>query len=102
LHGQAIEMLSEGNLPLGIVPEGKFEATPCEMTKGDVLVVVTDGLTEVSDQDGEEHGFRHISQVLRDHGDFPTKEIAEQILSSANGRTAPSDDQSLLIVRCLA
>src|SRR5215472_6377757 len=53
LRDQTIEMLSEGNLPLGIVPEGKFEATPCEMTKGDVLVVVTDGLTEVTDQDGE-------------------------------------------------
>jgi len=102
LRGQAIEMLGEGNLPLGIVPEGNFEATPCEMRKGDVLVVVTDGLTEVSDQDGEEHGFRRISQVLRDHGDRPAKEIADQILGSTNGRKAPNDDQSLLIVRRLA
>jgi sigma-B regulation protein RsbU (phosphoserine phosphatase) len=102
LRDQAIDMLSEGNLPLGIVPEGKFEAKPCEMRKGDVLVVVTDGLTEVSGQDGEEHGFRHISQALRDHGDRPSKEIAGQILDSTNGRRAPSDDQSLLIVRRLA
>jgi hypothetical protein len=102
LRGQTIETLGEGNLPLGIVPEGKFEATPCEVAKGDVLVVVTDGLTEVSDHDGEELGFRHISQALRDHGERPAKEIAEQILGSTNGRKAPSDDQSLLIVRRLA
>lgn len=102
LHGRAIEMLSEGNLPLGIASESKFEATPCEMTKGDVLVVVTDGLTEIFEEDGEEHGFSRISQALRDHSECPAKEIAGRILSSTNGRGTPSDDQSLLIVRRLA
>jgi len=102
LRDQAIEMLSESNLPLGISPDGNFQAIPCETKKGDVLVVVTDGLTELSGQDGEEHGFRRISQALRDHGGRSAREIAGQILRSTNGSKAPSDDQSLLIVRCLA
>jgi len=68
LRDRKIEMLSESNLPLGIVPDSRFRAISCEMLKGDVLVVVTDGLTEVAGKDGEEHGFRWISEALIAHG----------------------------------
>ena len=100
LHGPAIETLSETNLPLGIFPGVKFEASSCEMKKGDLLVIVTDGLTEVTAADGEELGFRGISKVLLMNGDRPIREVAEEILETASKGTR-SDDQTLLLVRCV-
>src|SRR5258708_5359283 len=102
LRDRKIEMLSESNLPLGIVPDSRFHATSCEMLKGDVLVVVTDGLTEVTDKNGEEHGFRWISEALIEHGSRPAKEIAEKILQIVSQHGARNDDQSLLVVRRIA
>jgi hypothetical protein len=102
LRDRKIEMLSESNLPLGIVSDSRFSATACEMLKGDILVVVTDGLTEMAGKDGEEHGFRWISQALIEHGARPAREIATEILKAVNQRGTRNDDQSLLIVRRIA
>jgi hypothetical protein len=101
LRDQKIELLSESNLPLGIVAETGFKAAPCEMKKGDVLVVVTDGLTELPGRDGEELGLSQISQALRGcDGDSPRK-IADEILRGVNRGSPQRDDQSLLVVRRL-
>jgi len=99
LRGREIDLLREGSLPLGIVPSGKFQAISCELKEGDVLVVLTDGLTEVSGKNGEELGLDWISQALRENGPRPAKEIAAQILAAVQGRGKQSDDQSLLVVR---
>lgn len=100
LDGQTIETLSETNLPLGIFPGIKFEAFSCEMKKGDLLVIVTDGLTEVTATDGEELGFRDISKVLLMNRDRPIRDVAEEMLGTASKGTR-SDDQTLLLVRCV-
>jgi len=102
LRGQEIGRLCESNVPLGVIPDAKFTATSCELEKGDVLVVVTDGLTEASGKDGEELGLTCISQALRESGSRPAKEIATQILAEVQERGKQSDDQSLLIVRRIA
>jgi phosphoserine phosphatase RsbU/P len=100
LRGQTIETLSQTNLPLGIFPGTKFEAFPCEMKKGDLLVIVTDGLTEVTAADGEELGFRGISKALLMNRDRPIRSVAEEMLGTASKGTR-SDDQTLLLVRCI-
>jgi hypothetical protein len=101
LSDQRIELLSDTNLPLGILAETEFKSASCEMKKGDVLVVVTDGLTEVSAQDGEELGLSAISSVLRDCDGDPPQKIAEKLLRMVNRGSPQRDDQSLLIIRCL-
>lgn len=100
LRGQTIETLNQTNLPLGIFPGSKFEAFPCEMKKGDLLVIVTDGLTEVTAADGEELGFRGISKALLMNRDRPIRDVAEEILGTGSKGTR-SDDQTLLLVRCV-
>jgi serine phosphatase RsbU (regulator of sigma subunit) len=102
LSDQKIELLSETNLPLGILAETEFKAASCEMRKGDVLVLVTDGLTEILGRDGEELGLTQISQALRDCNGHPPRKIAEEILRRVNRGSPQRDDQSLLIVRCLS
>jgi sigma-B regulation protein RsbU (phosphoserine phosphatase) len=102
LRDGKIELLSETNLPLGILPETEFKSASCEMTKGDVLVLVTDGLTEVSGQDGEELGLSEISRALCDCDSNSPKEIAEKLLRTVDRASPQRDDQSLLIIRCLS
>ena len=70
------------------------------MKKGDLLVIVTDGLTEVTATDGEELGFRGISKALLMNRDRPIRDVAEEMLGTASKGTR-SDDQTLLLVRCV-
>ena len=102
LRDRKVDLLSETNLPLGILAGTEFKAAPCEMNKGDVLVLVTDGLTEVSGQNGEELGLGEISRALSDCDGDPPRKIAEKILCAVSRGRPQRDDQSLLVVRCLS
>jgi sigma-B regulation protein RsbU (phosphoserine phosphatase) len=102
LRDRKIEVLSESNLPLGVVPDTGFKAASCGMETGDVLVVVTDGLTEILGRDGEELGLSQIAQVLRDCDGHSPRRIAEEILRGVNRGSPQRDDQSLLVVRCVS
>ncbi|HLJ86223.1 MAG TPA: PP2C family protein-serine/threonine phosphatase [Candidatus Angelobacter sp.] len=106
LRDGRIETLGEQSLPLGMFPDAKFTVTSCEARKGDVLVLVTDGLTEATYENGEEIGISGISEALQAAGNQPAIEIGQQILetirSQSESKGSKSDDQSLLIVRCHA
>ncbi len=98
-RGFAVEFLDERNLPIGVFPDASFQSTRLELRTGDVVAVITDGLTEVFSQDGEELGIEAVSEVLRVSGDRPLSEIAAAIFNRASQHGPHSDDQSLLLIR---
>lgn len=98
-RGPEVEFLTDQNLPVGVFPGTPFQSTPLELRAGDVLAVITDGLTEVFSRGGEELGIDAIAQVLRLTGDRPLSEIAAAIFSRASQHGPRSDDQSLLLLR---
>jgi len=98
-RGLAVEFLGDENLPIGVFSDASFQSTLLEIRAGDVLAVITDGLTEVFNTGGEELGMEAIAEVLRVTGDRPLNEIAAAIFNRA-GRHGPRiDDQSLLLIR---
>jgi serine phosphatase RsbU (regulator of sigma subunit) len=98
-RGLTVEFLSDENLPIGVFPDASFQSTPLEIRAGDVLAVITDGLTEVFNTAGEELGMEAISEVLRVTGDRPLNEIAAAIFKRADQHGPRIDDQSLLLIR---
>ncbi len=96
-----VEFLSDQNLPIGIFPDSTFQSTRLEMRAGDVLAVITDGLTEVFSKGGEELGMEAMAQVLQATGDRPLKEIAAAMFNRASQHGLRIDDQSLLLIRKL-
>jgi serine phosphatase RsbU (regulator of sigma subunit) len=98
-RGNEVELLGDHNLPVGVFPGTSFQSTPLELRAGDVLAVITDGLTEVFGRGGEELGIDAISEVLRLTGDRPLNEIAAAIFRRASQYGLRSDDQSLLLLR---
>ena len=100
-RGSKVEFLSGQNLPIGLFSDTSFESTPLEMCPGDVLALITDGLTEVFSRSGEELGAQAISEVLRLTGDRPLNEIAAAIFNRASQHGPRIDDQSLLLIRKL-
>jgi len=105
LHWHAGHMslshLEEEQFPLGLLPVPAFDGQRMQTATGDLLVVATDGILEVSNKDEEEFGVERVKDVIAANTRVPLAELAQQILSAAQAFGKQLDDQTILIVRCL-
>lgn len=106
LHWRAesgdVAELSVGQVPLGVLPGRTFEASRVTCAPGDVLLVLTDGLTEVFDADDHEFGMDRVRELLAAHASLPLEEIQGRLLDASRSYGTPHDDQSLILIRRLA
>jgi len=58
------EIALEGSLPLGLVPEARYESMPLKLEVGDRLTLFTDGLLEARSESGEVYGFERMAALL--------------------------------------
>lgn len=105
LHYQAasgtVVPLTVGNFPLGMFGEAAFTATEVRCAPGDIVALFTDGLTEIFKADQREFGQEGLSAVLRAHAGAPLKECVAAMQSAARAWGPQTDDQTLLLLRCL-
>lgn len=89
------------DLPLGILPEQSFGSieVPCET--GDILVLLTDGLTEVFDKQGREMGIEPVKDTLLRSATQGLPELSARIREAALNSGKQTDDQTMLIIRHL-
>jgi sigma-B regulation protein RsbU (phosphoserine phosphatase) len=88
------------NLPLGILPDQEFTGGQLECDPGDVLLLLTDGFSEVSDAKGVELGLKPIKDAFQQAAERPLPEIFERLRNLALGFGKQDDDQTLLLLRC--
>ena len=60
-----VEMQIEGALPLGIISGIDFPVTAFKLEPGDTLLMMSDGVAEAQNAEGELFGFGRIEQMLR-------------------------------------
>jgi serine phosphatase RsbU (regulator of sigma subunit)/pSer/pThr/pTyr-binding forkhead associated (FHA) protein len=53
VSGGEVQRPSHGNLPVGLLPDAKYESDHCQLKPGDRLVLVTDGVTEAENARGD-------------------------------------------------
>jgi serine phosphatase RsbU (regulator of sigma subunit) len=86
------------DMPLGILPEESFTPVPVACEPGDVLLLVTDGLTEVFDGKGEEMGLGPLKVGLAQWAGLPLPELFTRLRGVALKAGRQLDDQTMLIV----
>jgi sigma-B regulation protein RsbU (phosphoserine phosphatase) len=100
--GQVVRLESTG-LPLGILDD---EAIPCgekqHLSPGDVVLLATDGLTELCSPSGEFFGVERALDVVRACRERTASQIVEALHASAHefshGASLP-DDQTIVILK---
>ncbi|HEX3572581.1 MAG TPA: SpoIIE family protein phosphatase [Acidobacteriaceae bacterium] len=63
-YHNGVEVEMEGALPLGIVPEAEFASVTLEAQPGDSLMLMSDGIVEAQDDEGNLFGFDRIREML--------------------------------------
>ena len=89
------------DLPLGVLPEQIFSSQEVRSQTGDILVLLTDGLTEVFDKTGREMGIEPVKDVLVRSAKERLPELSASIREAALHFGKQNDDQTMLIVRHL-
>jgi len=95
----AVEELTMRQLPIAMFADTTYEATRLAHGPGDLFVILTDGLTEVTNGKDEELGLERLKAVVAAHGDEPLAALERRIFDTAGSHGAQLDDQSLLLVR---
>jgi len=98
----AVERLAAGGRPLGVFPNSEYRAGRVTLSRGDLLVVYTDGVTEAPDADEQEFGEERLQEYVRAHGDRSVDELCRGILRAVDafrdGRPQ-QDDMTLVVAR---
>jgi hypothetical protein len=94
-----LERCSVENLPVAMFSGVRYQTATISFDPGDIVAMVTDGLTEVFNDGGDELGYEYIENALTRSASGPLSEIANQIVHSAAAFGKVTDDRTLLLVR---
>ena len=97
------EMLGENNsgLPLGVMEDTEYPESRFTIQKGQKLVVLSDGLTDAMNAQGQYFSMNGILKYISGSRVDSVNEFGKRLLSavhSFSGRTPQTDDQSLVVV----
>ncbi len=98
----AVEQLGAGGLPLGLLPEARYQSRAITLEPGDLLCLYSDGITEAESPEDVEFGMGGLIDLLRRERDRPLSELVEEITRAVgeHSRGLPQgDDQTLVLLR---
>ncbi len=101
--GQVLR-LGRGGLPIGLIPDARYDRHEIAVRSGDRLVLVSDGFTECPLPTGEDFGEEGLTQSLRSSGHLSGADLLEALvwdLTSQAGSDSFPDDVSGVVLDIL-
>ena len=97
-----VERLTEGGLLLGLFEHTRYQAAQAHLQDGDVLVLFSDGVTEASNEEGQDFGEERLIDLVANLRAASAREILDRALEeirSFSNRAQQHDDLTLMVVK---
>jgi len=94
--------LATGGLPVGMLDDFDYGDDVCILEPGDLVLVYSDGVTDMENPAGEPFGADRLLEILRRDRGRPADELLQAILGAVQAHAAgtdPFDDVTLLAIR---
>ncbi|MGH9870454.1 MAG: PP2C family protein-serine/threonine phosphatase [Candidatus Polarisedimenticolia bacterium] len=104
LHDGTIAELTLGGLVLGPNPVARYERGFLTLSRGDCILMYTDGVTEAADRSEREYGLPRLKTLLRRVAGQSAREIVGAVFEDLNRFTAGApqiDDRTIVAIRKL-
>lgn len=75
-----IEYIGGGGLPIGLIPHAQYDRVEAELSPGDRLFLVSDGVTECPSTEGEELGEVGLTKILQANHDMSNPALLEALI----------------------
>lgn len=98
----SIERLDVGGLPLGIMPDAKYESASVTLQSGDWLVIFTDGLVEAENARQDEYGEPRLLSAIGAGASGTPSEMLNRLMTEVDvfvGATPQHDDVTCLLIK---
>lgn len=91
---------STGTL-LGLFQGWECSMAECDLSKGDLLALYTDGVTEASNEEGREFGEELLIENLRNRRGLPCEELVKELSNDVRtfGPEEQADDITLIVAK---
>ena len=95
------EELTAPGVAMGVFEEAAYAQRAVQLNVNDVLVLYTDGITEVVNEDGEEFGEARLRDLIRDHARSSVQQLKAVIIQTIADfcDQRGSDDETLIILK---
>jgi len=99
---RAVTEYPSNDAPLGLLSGLTFSESTIESLPGDVLLILTDGLTEIFDRHGTELGLEAIKSAFAEHAELPLPDLLGRLRAVSQNFGVQNDDQTVLLARHVA
>ena len=91
---ETVIAMTEGGIPLGMMPSAPYSSGTITMEKGDMLFLFTDGVTEVMNEEEELMGEETLEECLLQSAQLPLAGILHEVMVEvrAHAGDVPYDD----------
>ncbi len=97
----AIERLTVGGVPLGIL-DGGYESATLKLYAGDALLIFTDGVVEAENDRAEEYGEQRLLNIINMSAGMSASEILQRVMADVQmftGSTPQHDDITCMVIK---
>ena len=91
--------LAMQQFPIGLLGDTIYTSARAQYSGGDLFLISTDGVTEATNERGEEFGLERLEELVTRHAAEPLADIWGAIRTAAIAYGAQQDDQSALLIR---
>lgn len=89
-------------VPIGIMEDSEYTQAEVPFKTGDIVVLNTDGVTEMRNEQKEEYGRSRVQKFLIKNHDLPADEIVSKLVEDVDtfqGNAPQHDDMTLLVMK---
>jgi sigma-B regulation protein RsbU (phosphoserine phosphatase) len=101
-EGNSVEVPVTSGQALGLFDPPLIDEQIVTIPRGGLALLISDGLSEASDEQGNEFGYDRLKKALSEHQDRPAQGICEQLWEAIQTHTGSShlqDDFTALIIK---
>ena len=101
-QGGEIKRLATGGLAVGILEEFKYQDDIIHFQAGDILVIFSDGVTDIVNENDEPFGEERLEKLLGEVKDLTATDMIAAVrkdLADHAGKMPPFDDVTLMVVK---
>lgn len=100
-RGKQVQLLDQGEMPIGVLRDTEYRNHEVRFLPGDLLVALTDGLTEARDRAGRQFGLARLQRIVAGGPEQPEallRVILDELFGHQGGEIG-QDDQTLVVLK---
>jgi serine phosphatase RsbU (regulator of sigma subunit) len=89
-------------MPIGIMEDVEYQQAKVKFHKGDIVVLYSDGITEMRNAEKEEYGRLRLQKLVIGSAGLNAEELAGKIVTDVDafrGEVPPHDDMTVLVLK---